>query len=103
MTAILNRFGQPMRTEFYRAAGTGTRGLQGWHPPLVSADRAMFGERRIIAGRIHDIIRNDGWASGALQKHVDSVIGAQWRLSCTPDYRALGLTTAWAEEFSQRI
>jgi lambda family phage portal protein len=100
---LIDRFGNPMRAEFYRAAGSGSRGLQGWYPPLVSQDRAMFAERRTIAGRIHDIVRNDGWASGALQKHVDSVVGAQWRLSCKPHYKALGLSKEWAAEFARVV
>lgn len=109
-SSILDHRGQafpaaPQRAlaEFYRAAGSDSRGLANWYPPNVSADYALTFDRNIIAARVHDLARNDGWASGALQKHVDAVIGAQWRLMAKPDYRALGLTPEWAREFATRV
>ena len=43
----------------------------------------------MLASRIHDLARNDGWASGGVTRQVDAVIGAGWRLSSKPNARSL--------------
>ena len=76
--------------------------LTDWTPFLSSADADVLRDRNTVAARVHDIARNDGWASGALQKHLDNVIGGGLRLSAKPDFRALGLDPEWAAEWSRK-
>lgn len=77
--------------------------LADWTPYLSSADADVLMGRDLVAARVHDIARNDGWASGALQKHLDSAIGSGLRLSAKPDYRALGLDAEWSADFATAI
>lgn len=63
-----------------------------WHPRLSSADAALLPERETISARIHDLVRNDGWAASGVQRNLDNVIGAQFRLLHRPDWVALGIS-----------
>lgn len=90
------------RTAF-RAADPMSQELGTWHPAPVSADTAIAYERMPIAGRIHDLVRNNGWASQAVRREIEAAIGANLRLSYTPDYEALGLDAEWAAEFKREV
>ena len=68
----------------------------------------MYRDR--IVSRTRDLVRNDGWASGAITRTVDNCVGASFRAIAKPDYRALryysGLTTfdeVWAREYSRQL
>lgn len=52
--------------------------------------------------RSRDVVQNDGYATGAINTHRDSIVGAQYRLNSQPDFELLGADEAWAEEF-QRV
>ncbi|WP_187371564.1 phage portal protein [Methylobacterium oryzihabitans] len=65
-----------------------------WEPTHASGASALFGERDTLVARVHDLARNDGWASGGITRQVDAIIGAGWRLSAKPNARSLGLRTA---------
>ena len=69
----------------------------------VSAQTALTYERDAMAARIHDLARNDGWASAAVQRQVDSVIGAGWRRSAKPNHHALGIEPEAAAELGRQI
>ncbi|MQX37886.1 phage portal protein [Roseospira navarrensis] len=87
----------------YQAADPISQDLAGWQPHLGSADADLLPERVDIVARIRDLVRNNGWASGAVRRELDTVIGAGLRLSSKPDYRALGLSADWAAEWSDRV
>tara|TARA_R110002110_G_scaffold64634_3_gene178573 strand:+ start:13426 stop:15069 length:1644 start_codon:yes stop_codon:yes gene_type:complete len=87
----------------YEAGDPISQELGSWFPGMASADADWLGERNHVTARIHDLVRNNGWASGAVRREVDAVIGASLRLSYKPDYRALGLDAEWAEEFAETI
>jgi len=71
-----------------------------WNPaPQV----AIAADRNILSARIHDLARNDGWASGGVARIVDAVIGASWRLSSKPNARALGIDSDAAAELADQI
>lgn len=102
--AILDASGRPMRrATAYTAADSRSQEMAMWTPFNYSADAAHLPNRDTIAGRVHDIARNDGWASAALQKHLDNVIGARFTLSSRPDWRALGQSPEWAAEWSRDV
>lgn len=77
--------------------------MRRWQPAAGSADADLLTERQLIASRARDLARNSGVAEGALQTVTDNVIGVGLRLSSTPDYRLLGKTKEWAEEWSTHV
>ena len=102
---ILDQHGKPMMWQdtAYHAASRTRQPMRGWNPALNSADADLLNEQETIVSRSHDMTRNNGVAAGYPQTLVDNVIGAELRLSSKPDYRALGKTKEWADEWSQQI
>ncbi len=104
---IVNADGRPMpraQTSYAHAAADRlSQELASWNPPLRSADSAWLPERDTVAARVQDLARNNGWASGAMQRFVDQAIGANFRLSYRPDYLALGLDADWARDFRRSV
>lgn len=74
-----------------------------WSPYPVSLQGALSREQPLISARIHDIARNDGWASAAMDRQVDAVIGSGWRLSSKPNARSLGIDQAIADDLALAI
>ena len=77
--------------------------MRRWQPNDLSADAALLPERAMLARRANDLARNSGVAEGALQTVTDNVIGVGLRLVSTPDYRLLGKTKEWAEQWSTQV
>lgn len=73
-----------------------------WRPPLVSADGELLNERETLVARTQDMIRNHGLLNGAVQTHLDNIIGSGLRLSAKPDHVALGLSRDWAKDWQRR-
>ncbi|MGL5003815.1 MAG: phage portal protein, partial [Casimicrobium sp.] len=87
----------------HRAAGYNEKTLADFHPALQSADSEILPEREPITARARDIVRNNGYAAGWLQTTTDGVIGPRgWRLAAKPDWRTLGKTEEWADEYARR-
>lgn len=81
-----------------------------WTPYLGSPDNDLNFFRDRIVARVRDLVRNDGWASGAVTRILDNAIGATFRPIAKPDYRALqamtGLKTfdaQWASEYGRAV
>lgn len=77
--------------------------LGGWLPTLYSPDSAMAYDRKLIAARLQDLVRNDGWTSGAVTSYVNAAVGPNLRLSSKPDHLALGITFEQAVDLGQRL
>lgn len=75
----------------FRAADPVSQELGGWRPSLTSPASEMWGERDPLVARVQDLDRNNGFGRGIKQTMVDSIIGANWRLSPRPNWRALGI------------
>lgn len=71
-----------------------------WAAPMLSPDQAINTVKPEADARSRDMVLNDGYSSGAVAIHRDSIVGAQYRLNAKPDWRVLGATPEWAEEFS---
>jgi capsid protein len=71
-----------------------------WRPTFGSPDMAINGVKEEADARSRDLVLNDGFSQGGVSLHKDSIVGAQYRLNAKPDYRVLGATAEWAEEFS---
>jgi len=93
----------------YDAASCYSAETEGWHPPATSPDHEINVHRDRMVGRVRDVVRNDGWAAGAVIRVLDNTIGGHYRLVATPDYRALAriggpaFDAAWAAEFRHAV
>lgn len=91
----------------YRASYDGASRLDkqiaGWIPPLQSADLDMLPEKGLIDSRARDLARNDAYVQGGAIVHKDSIVGAFYVLNAKPNWKTLGMTEEWAEEFQQEV
>lgn len=87
----------------HRAASLSARELASWQPGLGSADADLLDELPTLVSRSRDLTRNHGIAAGAVQTLVDNVVGTGLRLVATPDFRLLGKTKEWADEWSTTV
>lgn len=92
----------------YDAADVWGSHMGSWQPYLWSPDGELNVYRDRIVSRIRDVVRNDGWASAAVTRTIDNVIGADFRPICKPDWIALRAMTGikafdhvWADEYGQ--
>jgi lambda family phage portal protein len=81
----------------------------GWFPITYSPDHEINVYRDRMVGRVRDLTRNDGAATGAILSTLDQVIGGAYRLISLPDYRWLArhfgpaFDAVWAEEYRQAV
>lgn len=94
----------------YDAANIYSSAMADWRPYLWSPDGELNMYRDRIVSRVRDLVRNDGWASGAVTRTLDNAIGANFRPISKPDYRALAAYTGnkafdakWADEFGRAV
>lgn len=90
----------------YDAADLYGQHMAAWTPFLWSPDAELNPYRDRIVSRVRDLVRNDGWASGAVTRILDNAIGANLRPIAKPDHRYLAAVTGnpafdheWAKEF----
>ena len=77
--------------------------MSNWFPARMPADVDLLPDLPTLVARSRDLDRNNGVAAGSLQTLQDNVAGTGLRLSAMPDYRALGQTIEWAEEWSRDV
>lgn len=87
----------------YEGAASTSRELATWRPSLRSPDLDINSDKANIDARARDMARNDGYATGAVAAHRDSIVGGQYVLNAQPDWRALGVDKKWAEEFQSIV
>lgn len=94
----------------YDAADSFSDQLANWQPALWSPDNEINIYRDRIVSRARDLVRNDGWASGAITRLLDNAVGANFRPIMKPDYRVLRMMTGnkafdatWAEEYGKAL
>ncbi|MET3134997.1 lambda family phage portal protein [Oxalobacteraceae bacterium GrIS 1.11] len=94
----------------YDAADQRGDHMADWNPTLGSPDGELNMYRDRIVSRVRDMVRNDGWASGAVTRILDNAIGASFRPIFKPDYQALAAHTGikafdhvWADEYGQAL
>lgn len=119
--SILGANGQPLRPNKalalagggnapYDAADIYGSHVAAWNPYLYSPDGELNMFRDRIVSRVRDLVRNDGWASGAVTRILDNAIGGHFRPVAKPDYKALAAYTGnkafdaeWADEFGHAV
>lgn len=77
-----------------------SRETMNWRPAMRSPDQAINSVKPMADARSRDMAQNDGFTSGAVAIHKDSIVGACYRLNATPDWRTIGATEEWADEFT---
>jgi lambda family phage portal protein len=94
----------------YDAANMSDQHMAAWMPSLWSADGELNMYRDRIVARVRDLVRNDGWASGAVTRILDNAIGANLRPLSKPDWRWLQLESGnkgfdheWSQEFGAAV
>lgn len=92
------------------AIGGGLEGAQNtsretlnWAPHMGSPDQIINGVKDTADARSQDMAMNDGYVSGAVQIHKDNIVGSQYVVNSQPNWRVLGLTQEWAEEFQLAV
>ena len=75
--------------------------LQGWYPPELSGDGELLPELQVLRARTQDLIRNHGLTSGAVQTHLDNIVGPNLRLSMKPNFKTLGITPEAAKDWAR--
>lgn len=94
-----------------KALGGGLEGAErtsretvNWNVASVSPDRAINTVKEPADSRAKDMVINDGYARGAVQSHMDSIVGANYRLNSKIAWKFIpGATKAWADEAQQAI
>lgn len=87
----------------HTGASVDDKALFSWQPIKGSPDSDLLPELDTLVARSRDLARNHGVAQGSVQTHLDNIVGTGLRLSCLPDYRALGRDKEWAEAWSSRV
>lgn len=95
--------GYGFRDTPYAGASWIRKQLSNWLPTRASADAELLGDMGTLVSRSRDLDRNTGIAAGAIRTTLDNVVGANLRLSCWPDYRALNRTPEWAETWGRGV
>jgi len=106
MMTTIKQHGAAMLSWMSRAftgASTTHTDLARWRPRNYSPAAALHSSRDTLVARIHDQVRNDGWASATLSRRIDAAIGAGWRLSAKPNARRLGIDQKQADELGDEI
>ncbi|WP_257803288.1 phage portal protein [Burkholderia glumae] len=94
----------------YDAANLYGSHVEDWNPYLWSPDGEINMYKDRITARARDLVRNDGWATAAVMRTLDNVIGPDFRPISKPDHVALRALTGnkafdhvWADEFGQQV
>ena len=94
----------------YDAADLNSDHMSEWAPYLWSPDGELNVYRDRIVSRVRDLVRNDGWAAGAVTRILDNAIGANFRPLPKPDFNALahftgnpGFDADWAYDFGKAV
>jgi lambda family phage portal protein len=87
----------------HHAASRFAPDMRAWRGDRVSPDAALLREIDTISGRVDDLTRNNGIASGAERSFVDNVVGPRFTCKPTPLRKALGRDVKWAKDWSAKV
>jgi lambda family phage portal protein len=98
-----NGNGSCYRDTAYAGASQIRKQLHNWQPARATADADLLPNYDMLVARSRDLNRNNGVAAGAFQSLQDNTVGTGLRLSCVPDYKALGRDIQWQEDWSRTV
>lgn len=92
----------------YDAQQVTSQEMATWLPWLRSPDGEINYTRDRVVARARDLIRNDGYAAGAVSRLLDAAIGADFHPIPMPNVQALSRMTptldeTWADEFEDAV
>mgnify|MGYP003386160813 CR=1 FL=1 len=92
----------------YDAQQVTSQEMASWLPWLRSPDGEINNVRDRVVARARDLIRNDGYAAGAINRLLDAAVGAQFHPIPKPNWRALqrycpALDSTWAMEVAAAV
>ncbi len=93
----------------YDASEPVTQEMGAWHPTLRSPDYEINGERNRMVARARDLVRNDGYAGGMINRLLDAAVGASMHPVPKPNWRVLqrqsnaAFDATWAAEFADAV
>lgn len=85
----------------YKAGHTRGQDVGGWMPAQHSADSGWMWSRDLAVARTRELLQNEPWAQGAVDRKLDMMVGAGWRPLIKPDHEALGITEAEGHALGQ--
>lgn len=74
-----------------------------WNPAIISPNSQIAADKDTSDARSSDMVQNDGMVRGAVATHRDSIVGARYVLNAKPNWRLLGASEEWAEEFQEVV
>jgi lambda family phage portal protein len=96
----------PYNAPAFKAGSRTSRELANWRPKAGSVDDAALEEKELINGRAQDIVRNNGFAAGAVRTSKDSTVGHRYKLVLLPDHQTLSVDRdvmrVWANGVERR-
>jgi lambda family phage portal protein len=96
------RAGWMASTGFEAASRTSVE-LGTYHPAQRSPDAALLESREKVDDRLRDQERNNGLVYTAVDRSLDTVVGADMRPQVKPNWRVLGIDQKVARDLSQQI
>lgn len=99
----LSGAGTTVQAASYKAASGTSQELACWNPRLMSADRKMLPDKGRAEARAHDLVRNNGYARGAVQNQKDRLVGDGYRLNLQPVYKLLGIEADVAAKWASSV
>ncbi len=73
-----------------------------WEPDLLSADREIIPIKSLADRRSRNMTQNDAYIANGTTIQQDSIVGDFYMLNAKPNWKVLGLTEEWAEEFQEQ-
>lgn len=88
----------------YEGAGDGMAGqVRNWAPTPRTVDAALLPSLDLGNARAEDVVRNNAFASNAVQLHIDNIVGDLFRLSYKPNWKRLGISEDEARAFARDV
>lgn len=87
----------------YEGASREDRAMFTWNPAVISPNAQIAADKDLADARAVDMAQNDGMALGAVSIHRDSIVGAKYVLNAKPNWKIIGASESWAEEFQEVI
>lgn len=83
----------------FEGAKRTSRETSSWDAESAPPDQVIDNVKEMADARTHDVLFNDGYLTGALSIHKDTIVGDEYRLSAKPNWKMLGVSEEWAKEF----